>query len=203
MAIKVRFGRAEDVPLICSYILQAGDGLFEFLLGGIVPGVDPKRLLRFAVAEEDAVLGFPNAVLAELDGDVAGVAISYAADDYGIPPILENMVPKRRLDQVRELLTSRIAGTWYLNTLAVSEKAQGHGIGRALLEFSADTGQALSYERMSLHVWADNPGALRLYHDAGFRSVRTIPVERGGQLDHSGGMLLLAADLPLTMADAA
>jgi ribosomal protein S18 acetylase RimI-like enzyme len=56
---------------------------------------------------------------------------------------------------------------------------------------------------MSLHVWADNPGALRLYHDAGFRSVRTIAIEPGGQLDHSGGMLLLVADLPLTMADAA
>lgn len=203
MTITVRFGRAEDVPLVCDYIFKAGGGLFEFLLGDVVPGVDPKRFLRFSVADEDSVIGFSNAVLAELDGEVVGVAVSYAADDYGIPPILETIVPKRRMDQVRELLTSRIEGTWYLNTLAVSDQAQGKGVGRALLEFCAEMGHALSYRRMTLHVWADNPAALSLYENAGFRPVRTIPVQRGNILDHSGGMLLLAADLPLSLSDAA
>lgn len=203
MTATVRFGRAEDVPLVCDHIFKAGGGLFEFLLGDVVPGVDPKRFLRFAVADEDSVVGFSNAVLAELDGEVVGVAVSYAADDYGIPPILETIVPKRRMEQVRELLTSRIEGSWYLNTLAVSDRAQGRGVGRALLEFCAGMGQALAYRCMTLHVWADNPAALRLYENAGFKVVRKIPVQRGQILDHRGGMLLLAADLPLTIPHAA
>ena len=49
MDIGFRIGEAADTELIVDQILQAGDGLFESLLDGVVPGIRARQFLRMAV----------------------------------------------------------------------------------------------------------------------------------------------------------
>src|SRR5262249_34674588 len=98
MDLTLRFGEATDAAIIAGYALKAGGGLFEFLLDGVLPFVTAESLLRLAVVNDDSVLHYSNSVLAELESRPVGMILCYASRDYGIPQILEGLVPRSRLD---------------------------------------------------------------------------------------------------------
>ena len=128
MTLHVRFATADDVPLIADFIQMAGAGVFEQLLNGVLPRIKAADILPLAVTEETSPLYFDNAVLAWEGGRTLGCMVGYPAVEYGLPPVIRTMVPKRRLAPLRELLESRLDDTFYVNTLAVSEEARGRGI---------------------------------------------------------------------------
>lgn len=59
----------------------------------------------------------------------------------------------------------------YLSLLAVDPRAQGHGLGRSLLQRAVAEAGAAGYARTLLHALDDNAPALRLYRGAGFEPV--------------------------------
>jgi ribosomal protein S18 acetylase RimI-like enzyme len=197
MDVNLRFGEATDSAVVADYALKAGGGLFEFLLNGVLPLVTAEHLLRLAVVDEDSVLHYSNAVLAELESKPVGMILCYASRHYGIPKILETLVPRARLDQVREFLSSRIDNSFYVNTLIVEDVARGKGVGRLLLSFAAALAQEQGQVSLSLHAWSDNVAALNLYRESGFAVVREISVPLTANDGTSRAMLLMKADLPL------
>ena len=197
MSFSLRFGHIDDAALITDFVLEAGGGLFEFLLDGILPGVRARQLIRISVSEDDSALSYSNAVLAFHDDHCVGLALGYDSVEFGIPPILKSIVPSRRYKALAPVLSQRLEPSWYINTLVVNEEARGLGVGRALLDFSANLAEELGFEVLTLHVWADNYVALKLYESVGFQSQSLLAVETQKDLDHSGGMLLMRAPLPL------
>jgi ribosomal protein S18 acetylase RimI-like enzyme len=196
MDVSLRFGEATDAAVVADYALRAGSGLFEFLLNGVLPLVTAEHILRLAVVNEGSVLHYSNAVLAELEARPVGMILCYASDHYGIPQILETLVPKARLEKVREFLSSRIENSYYVNTLIVDDAARGRGVGRLLLDFAAALAQEQGRQSLSLHAWSDNAPALNLYRESGFAVVRQIPVSLAENADAgSRAMLLMKADL--------
>ena len=202
MDLSLRFGEATDAAVVADYTLKAGGGLFEFLLNGVLPLVTAEHLLRLAVVNEDSVLHYSNAVLAEFEAKPVGMILCYASRDYGIPQILEGLVPRSRLDQVREIFSSRIENSFYVNTLIVDDAARGRGVGRILLSFAAALAQEQGQETMSLHAWSDNTAALKLYRESGFSVVCEISVPPTANADHAPrSMLLMKANLPLAATE--
>jgi ribosomal protein S18 acetylase RimI-like enzyme len=198
MDVSLRFGEATDAAVIADYALKAGGGLFEFLLDGVLPFVNAESLLRLAVVNDDSVLHYSNSVLAELESRPVGMIICYAARYYGIPQILEGLVPRSRLDQVREILSSRIENSFYVNTLIVQDAVKGRGVGRLLLNFAAALAQEQGHKTLSLHAWADNAPAINLYRESGFAVAREITLSPTTIVGAgSTVMLLMKADLPL------
>ena len=198
MDVTLRFAEADDSEIVAGYALRAGAGLFEFLLDGVLPLVGAADLLRLAVINGDSVLHYSNAVLAELRSKPVGMILCYAAKDYGIPPIVETLVPRARLDQVHSILTSRVEDSYYVNSLIVDEAARGKGVARLLLAFASALAEEHGQRALSLHAWADNEAAVNLYNDAGFAVVREIAVPPAVRLgDTARIMLLMKADLPL------
>ncbi len=203
MDVTVRFGENDDSAAITNFIMSAGDGLFEFLLDGILPGIKARELIRMAVTDATSPLVYSNALLAEIDGRPVGLILGYPSEQYGIPPIVETIVPRRRLQHVAEILSSRIDDSWYINSVAVAPEARGCGVARLLLTTAADLAREQGFERLSLHAWADNAAALSLYGSLGFEAVRDIAVAPAERLTHSGTMRLMSAPLPLPGFEAA
>ncbi len=56
--------------------------MFEFLLDGVLPLVSAEHLLRLAVVNENSVLHYSNAVLAEFESEPVGMVLCYASRDY-------------------------------------------------------------------------------------------------------------------------
>jgi ribosomal protein S18 acetylase RimI-like enzyme len=197
MDIGFRIGEAADTELIVDQILQAGDGLFESLLDGAVPGIRARQFLRLAVKDEDSPLGFGNAIIAEGEGKAVGLALSYPASEFGLHPLLQSLLPKARLDPFRQLFDSKIPDSWYLNSLSVSEAFRGKGLAKLLVACCGDLALSAGQSLISLHVWADNQPALSLYRTLGFNEVERIPVELRAQDRPAAQMVLMSAPLPL------
>lgn len=86
-----------------------------------------------------------NYLVAEVDGKVAG----YVLVHQNIP-----------LDSHRHVVG--------INGLAVDPAAQGHGVGRALVEAAVTEAGGRGATKVSLRVLGENPGARRLYERCGF-----------------------------------
>jgi len=74
---------------------------------------------------------------------------------------------------VAAVLTSEVAGgVGHTTQLCVQPGFQGHGLGRALMQTSADALRSMHYKELSLTVTAENRAAVRLYEKLGFATVK-------------------------------
>lgn len=198
-----RFGQADDIPAIRDFVLDAGAGLFEFMLDRALPGVTARHLVKLAVADPNSNLSYRNTLVAEHpDHGVAGVALCYPAAAYGIPPIVESIVPKKRLDPLRTFLTEKLPGTLYLNTLAVAPQARGLALGGTLVDLSLEWARELGYSGLSLHVWEENQSAVAMYQDRGFETAKSFDLPEAAEFRYKGPIMLMWASLAAPDADA-
>jgi len=107
---------------------------------------------------------------------------------------LSVLVPAKRLSHMAALFTNKVINTFYLHALWVNPSERGSGMGRELLDYVNKTGRDRGFDQMSLHVWADNKIALGLYEGYGFRPVTTIAIGRTEELNHEGGIILMATE---------
>lgn len=76
-------------------------------------------------------------------------------------------------DLVAAVLTSEVAaGVGHTTQLCVQPGFQGHGLGRALMQFSSDALRNMHYKELSLTVTADNRAAVQLYEKLGFATIK-------------------------------
>lgn len=76
-----------------------------------------------------------------------------------------------------------VGDTADVQTIAVTPDQEGHGYGRALLDFMTREATARGAERILLEVRADNPRAQRLYTRNGYTHIHTRPGYYGGGVD--------------------
>jgi ribosomal-protein-alanine N-acetyltransferase len=104
------------------------------------------------------------------------------ADDEGRPKGYAVLLIRRGSQRAR------------LYSIAVSPQATGHGIGSKLLSAVEDVARGRGSSRLHLEVRADNPKAIRLYEQAGYRRV-------GQRRDYyEDGATALLFDRPLSDA---
>jgi ribosomal protein S18 acetylase RimI-like enzyme len=189
-----RFGEADDIPAIRDFIMDAGAGLFEFMLDRALPGLSARHLIKLAVADRDANFCYQNAMVAEHpDHGVAGIALCYPARDYGVPPIVESIVPRSRLEPLRPFLTEKVPDTLYLNTLAVAPAVRGRALGGTLVDLSLAWAAELGYRGLSLHVWEENESAVMMYRERGFEEVQRFDLPAAEEFRFSGSVILMNA----------
>ena len=74
-----------------------------------------------------------------------------------------------------------------IEALAVTREAQRRGIGTALLRTAIGYARRGPFDTVSLHVWAGNRHAMRLYEREGFVILRALPgYYRPGAFDADG-----------------
>ena len=79
----------------------------------------------------------------------------------------------------------------FLNSLAVSDTHRGSGIGATLLGWAEAQAAEAGYDRLSLHVWADNIAAVNFYQARRFVRVGIASIPAHPRLAHDGGSILM------------
>jgi ribosomal protein S18 acetylase RimI-like enzyme len=73
------------------------------------------------------------------------------------------------------VLTSEVAeGVGHTTQICVQPGFQGHGLGRMLMETSADALRSLRFKELSLTVTAENRTAVHLYERLGFKTIKSF-----------------------------
>jgi ribosomal protein S18 acetylase RimI-like enzyme len=76
---------------------------------------------------------------------------------------------------VGAVLTSEVAeGVGHTTQICVQPGFQGHGLGRMLMETSADALRSLRFKELSLTVTAENRTAVHLYEQLGFQTIKSF-----------------------------
>ena len=86
--------------------------------------------------------------------------------------------------------------TWFINALSVFAEAQNQGVGSQLLAAAENLARTHGFDKMSIQVYAQNTGAVRLYTRHGYKQVASDPVRlHPSPPYYTGDVLLLMKSL--------
>lgn len=188
----IRPARAEDAAAIARLFLVSSDGLAAYIWGLLAaPGEPLEEVGRRRYARTGVAFSFENALVAEQDGAVIGMAHAYpiAAGPRDAPgeepdPVLR---PYAELED---------PGSLYLAGLAVAEGARNRGLGTRLMDATEVRARALGLDRVSLICFAANEAALRFYRRRGYaETARRAIVPHPALRYRSGDAVLLVGTL--------
>lgn len=191
--LRIRPADADDAPDLARLVDIAGGGVYAFLLDGLMPGMSAAEMLMPGLAGRSGSLSHRQSGVAELDGRVVGIAHGYPTDwirteDYsGLPP--------DRVAHMAEFSDMQDWGSYFLSALAVDPAWRRQGIAGRLLGWFYERARTGGFNRVTLHVWADNAPARRLYAGEGFEEIGQADIPWHPRLPHHGGSILMRRHL--------
>jgi ribosomal protein S18 acetylase RimI-like enzyme len=159
-----------DASALAVLVDIAGEGIPAYMWSTLAaPGQSLLELGRDRAARETGGFSYKNAVVAEIDGEVAAGLVGYRLDD---PYDLDASIAEAP-EIVRPLvrLEAKAPGSWYVNVLATFPEFRRRGIGARLLAIAAEKADEEAAPALSVIVGSWNGGAARLYGGAGYEAV--------------------------------
>jgi len=172
----IRQATKQDCRSIAELALIAGEGIpAYFWRQAKRPGQTLEDIGAQKAGSETENFSYRNVLLATIDNRIAGMLLAYrlpdlenAEDLAGFPELIRPLIE----------LECCVPGSFYLNMLATYPEFRNRGVGTRLMtyadRFAAHTGCAT----ISVEVFEQNTGALKLYQRLGYSIVekrRVIP----------------------------
>ena len=108
---------------------------------------------------------------------------------------MREFFPPNRLNHIKNIITSGVENSLYLDTLVVDQEFRGKGVGSKLLSLTQEKAVEHGINALSLIVLADNTGAQKLYSRYGFEVVCHIDMDSHELIPHEGGAFLMSGNL--------
>jgi ribosomal protein S18 acetylase RimI-like enzyme len=168
-AIGLRPATRADAADLARLVDLASEGLTSYLWARMAePGESVWDVGARRAARDEGAFSWRNAVIAEIDGQVAGGLVIYRIADA--PEPLEGLPGMFRPLQELE---NRALGTQYVNVLATYPAFRRRGVATALLH---EAERRAGDGTLSLIVADRNAAARRLYLAFGFADVARAPI---------------------------
>ena len=88
-----------------------------------------------------------------------------------------------------------MAGSFYICALALLPRFRGRGAGTKMLSIAREQAHQRGFGTLSLLVFEQNEGAVRLYERNGFEVAGRAPVVPHGLIQHTGDVLLMVSEV--------
>lgn len=193
MTMEIRRATLNDCYSIAELALIAGEGIPAFFWeqsrgeGEDIVSVGARNL-----ASESENFSYKNAHVAIVDECIAGMLLAYrlpsaeeAEDVSDFPAFIRPLI---ELEQC-------VPGSFYVNMLAAYPQFRGQGVGTALMSVARQLAQEAACQTISLEVFGQNEGALRLYQRLGYSIVESRDVVPHPCHPHTGKIFLLTKPL--------
>jgi ribosomal protein S18 acetylase RimI-like enzyme len=155
-----------DASALAVLVDIAGEGFPAYQWSMLkAPGQSILEVGRDRAAREKGGFSYRNAIVAEIDGEIAACLVGYRLDD---PYDLGNFDEIPELVRPLVLLEAKAPGSWYVNVLATFPEFRRRGIGLDLLAIAEQKARAEGARALSVIVAAANERAVPLYGRAGF-----------------------------------
>ncbi len=171
----IRRADPADAENLAKLINLAGEGIPNWLwTRACVEGQTPLEVGIERARRKTGGFSYKNALSAERNGQLKGMILSYAIDEAPSDKPDDLPVPIAPFVALEKLSV----GTWFINALAVYYEAQGQGIGTRLLMAAEDLAGHEGLTEMSIQVYSQNTGAVRLYKRHGYKFAASEPVRQ-------------------------
>lgn len=140
---------------------------------------DVREMLFHAMGTPGYRYSMDHALVADIDGVIAGVAFGYPGEiEDTIDLAMDDLFAAYNYPTGNKLFIDKetFPGEWYLDSLVTHEDYRGHGVGTALLKSLPEMARATNQTKIGLNCEVDNLGAYKLYSSLGFKdhSMRMI-----------------------------
>lgn len=184
-----RPARPEDSRQIAELFRISSDGVADYIWQGIgEPGealldIGERRFVR-----EGTAFSYQNSTMSEKNGDVTGMVHAFVIDDGPEEDSDEDVDPVLR--PYHEL---EVPGSLYISSMAVLPEFRQQGIGTELLQIARTRAREKGCGVLSLLVFEQNDGAVKLYQRNGYRVIDRRPVVPHPMITRTGDVLLMTA----------
>lgn len=191
---RFRPARKSDASALAVLVDIAGEGMPAYMWNTLAsPGQSLLEVGRERAARETGGFSYRNAVVAEIDGEIAASLVGYRLDDpYDFDGSLADAP-----DIVRPLvrLEAKAPGSWYVNVLATFPEFRRQGIGAKLLAIAEDKAREQRAPGLSVIVGGWNQDAGKLYAGAGYHVLAREPAMLFPGCPHEGDWVLMVRSL--------
>jgi ribosomal protein S18 acetylase RimI-like enzyme len=182
-----------DSSALAVLVDIAGEGMPAHMWSTLaVPGQSILEIGRERAARETGGFSWKNAMIAEMEGEVAACLVGYCLDD---PYDLSGLAEMPPLVQPLLKLEARAPGSWYVNVLATFPEFRWRGIATKLLEIAESKGREANAPSLSVIVGSWNEIAARRYRSAGYAALATEPAVTVPGCPHTGDWVLMVRSL--------
>lgn len=192
--LTLRAALPRDIPDLARIANAAFGGFGQVMYEEAVPGRSALDLLEHRFSRAHTSGSLTNSHIAEMEKRVVGGLHAFPADwEAQDPPDL--LIPAEREPYFAPFVGLEASSSYYINAVTVFEPFQGRGIARQLMDFAEDLARGKGFNQTSLHVFAENGPAIRLYERRGYREAGRNPLVPHPALQFRGDLLLLVKDL--------
>jgi len=191
-----RPANATDVNFLLPLIAESSGGVWPAVWEGLIEnGETIESAGARYLADTRNKLSIANTVVAEIDGRQAGLMTSYcekpanSGANRTVEPLPFSKELQAALAPYRELSDP---DSLFIAELCCRPEARGQGLGSQFLERAKDSAITQGFRRVTLRVFADNTGAVRLYQRFGFHQVDQRAVVPHPEITVCGSVLLMA-----------
>lgn len=193
-----RPARKDDCRTIAKLFSMSSDGVADYIWTGLAePGEDILDVGQRRYESEDSVFSYRKCIVAEIDGQIAGMLLAFPMPEPENPgeasetdPVL---APYGKLEQYN---------SYYICGMAVFPEYRGMGIGTKFLEIAERKAKELNLLQLSLIVFEGNTGAKKLYERHGFRETAREPIVPHKLIRHTGYALLMVKKIDWSIQSA-
>jgi len=189
----IRKATKEDCRSIAELALIAGEGIpAYFWEHAKEDNQDIIEVGAQSAASETENFSYKNVHLALVDGEVAGMLLSYRLPDAGNAENIEEYpVFIRPLIELEQC----VPGSYYINMLAAYPRFRNRGVGTDLMKIADKLALDAVCTVISVEVFEQNTGALRFYQRLGYQIVEHRKVVKHPCHPYDGRILLLTKDV--------
>jgi len=185
MNLNIRKATPADCRAIAELTLMAGEGIPTFFWQQ--PGQDIIDIGAKKACSETGNFSYHNVHLAELNNEIAAMLLAYKLpedDDTNLDELPEIIRPLIELEQC-------VPGSFYINMIATYPQHRGKAVGTKLLGAVDQLAKVADCELISLEVFEQNDGALRLYQRLDYNIIERRKVVPHECYPYTGDILLL------------
>ena len=191
MDIIYRPAKKSDCLPMAKMINLASGGVVEFLFHDLMPDLTPVQIVAHNLENSQGSHTYLNAIVAEGDNRVVGMALSFPSHYHEITPEMRQFFPADRLKHLSDFYAARVEDSFFLDAICVEEKIRGNGIGSQLISLTKEKAKQSGFDTVSLVVFADNAAALSVYRRHKFDIVAPVELNSHERIPHEGGCLLM------------
>ena len=188
--MKIIKAATDDCRSIAELALMAGEGIPAYFWEQTkLAGQDILDAGAQNAASETDNFSYKNVHLALVENEIAGMLLAYRLPDSekagnldGYPEFIRPLI---ELEQC-------VPNSFYINMLASYPKYRGLGIGTALMGIVDKLAVDAGCKEISVEVFEQNEGALRLYKRLGYKIIEHRDVVAHPCVPHDGKILLLS-----------
>ena len=186
----------DDAEQIEDIVIETGAGVVEHLLEDLISGLSARSILAAAFMKGEGSYNTDHIIRSLEDDTINRLLFSYHSSEHKVPPLMESLLPAKRLNAVRPVLEKSVEDSLYINTIWLAEDLRGSGDADALMEEAVRRCRNLGLNRMSLFCWNDNERALRFYARHGFTLFEHLSTEVLSLPNHTIGGSILCMQVP-------